>query len=175
MKSRDIDENRPVHNCEISVLICVKSKHGCSSGMMSWIAYLHLTSTPSIYKKVQLRQWVLLNNQIDMRWYSQHLKISQHNSQGFPAEFILATHFHATFSFTFLRVINLVDILHSFHTFLQQKNCSQISCLFTFPASHFHTFRAELFTRFTHFLVSHISNFNFSAYISHFSELFSRF
>ena len=35
-KSRDIDENRPAHNCEMSVLICVKSKHGCSSRMMSW-------------------------------------------------------------------------------------------------------------------------------------------
>ena len=37
-KSRDIDSKRPnIISCEIHVLICVKSKHGCSSGMMSWI------------------------------------------------------------------------------------------------------------------------------------------
>ena len=40
-KSRDIDENRPAHKCEMSVLICVKSKHGCSSGMMSWTFIVH--------------------------------------------------------------------------------------------------------------------------------------
>ena len=33
--------NSRQHNCSISVLICVKSKHGCSSGMMSWTHFTY--------------------------------------------------------------------------------------------------------------------------------------